>query len=383
MIVENGKKYNLMLTVTESCNLNCVYCYESIKSKKTMSIKTAIKYITKAFDLLNNSNTLIISFHGGEPLIAYDLIKEISEWIWSKKWPCKYLLFATTNATLLTNEMKQWFTINRNRILLGLSYDGTDAMQDINRSASSRLIDKDFFIKNWPRQSIKMTISKYTVNSIAKGIIYLHSYGFVVNANLAYGTNWNMEESFDVFFKQLKELADFYIYHPKIMPTSLLNLPLPAILIEKDGIHHCCGSGRNMCSISTDGQAYPCHMFMPSSLTKNANMSSIQFALESKQLLMQKCLHCYMEAICPTCYGISLIVNGDLSMRTKDYCKMMKIRALASSYMFGKMLSSATNNNEFIVFQGFNENKINEYKKAIYYLQTSLQNEDWLNDIVE
>ena len=37
MIIEHGKKYTLMLTVTEKCNLNCVYCYEGIKSENLLT----------------------------------------------------------------------------------------------------------------------------------------------------------------------------------------------------------------------------------------------------------------------------------------------------------------------------------------------------------
>lgn len=56
--------------------------------------------------------------------------------------------------------MKNWFNLNKSRIILGLSYDGTDFMQDINRSGSSKFIDKKFFLETYPKQSVKMTISK-------------------------------------------------------------------------------------------------------------------------------------------------------------------------------------------------------------------------------
>ena len=76
MIIEHGKKYTLMLTVTEKCNLNCVYCYEGVKSEKIMPFEVAKKAVTDTFNLLDESDTLIITFHGGEPLTAFGLIKK-------------------------------------------------------------------------------------------------------------------------------------------------------------------------------------------------------------------------------------------------------------------------------------------------------------------
>ena len=377
MIIEHGKKYTLMLTVTEKCNLNCIYCYEGVKSEKIMPFEIAKKSIADTFNLLDESNTLIITFHGGEPLTAFDLIKKICDWVWSQKWNCKYIFFATTNATLLNDEMKNWFSLNKSRIILGLSYDGTDFMQDINRSGSSKFIDKKFFLETYPKQSVKMTISKKTVGNISEGIIFLQKQGFTVNANLAYGTDWDMTDSLEIFAEQLNKLADFYIENPKIIPSSILNIKLESIFDKNNISKRSCGSGRRMCSVSQEGKIYPCHMFMPSSFGENKNISEIQNKLENGILLEKKCIDCYMSAICPTCYGMNLIICGDLSKRREDYCKMMKIRALAATYMFGTMLSSK-NFSEYAVFDNFSENKINAYKKAIFILQEKLSYEKFL-----
>lgn len=381
MIIEKDKRYNLMLTITETCNLNCVYCYEENKNHNIMPLSIAQKNIKETFSKLDESNSLVISFHGGEPLTAFPLIKDIANWIWAQEWPCKYKLFATTNATLLTDEMKEWFTQNKDIFVLGFSYDGTDEMQDVNRSNSSKLIDKDFFWKNWPKQSIKMTISKLTVGSLAEGIIDLNEKGFIVNANLAYGTDWNMEESMPVFAKQLTILANYYIEHPQAMPSSLLNMPLPAILDDDAKEKHHCGSGRTMCSVAPDGSLYPCQMFMPSSLDRKSDLQWILEQLEKESLLSEKCRDCYMAAICPTCYGMSYILDKDLSARRDDYCKMMKIRALASSYMFGKMLDT-DDCTRYRVFSDAEDGKIKAFKASVASLQKHLQKESFLFEVL-
>ncbi len=278
--------------------------------------------------------------------------------------------------------MKEWFKNNKRRIVLGLSYDGTDEMQDINRTKSSSLVDKKFFYENWPKQPIKMTISKQTVSNIAEGIIDLHNNGFLVNANLAYGTGWEMTESLGDFYQQLKVLADFYINNPEVIPSSLLNLKLAAVLSSGEKSRSC-GTGNTMCNISQDGIKYPCHMFMESSLSKKINIEEIYSELKKETLLDGKCLNCYMERVCPTCYGMNFIVHQKLTTRGEDYCKMMKLRALAATYMYGVMLSTDTNYDKYVILRDFSDGLINAYKKAIYILQKNLKKDPFIKTFID
>jgi len=111
----------ILLMLTYACNLNCVYCYEKDKrTGKTMAFKTARKVIQEAF--IENATVceeIEIDFMGGEPLLEFDRIKEISEWMWSQNWSKPYILYATTNGTLLNEEMKKWFSEHKERIVLG------------------------------------------------------------------------------------------------------------------------------------------------------------------------------------------------------------------------------------------------------------------------
>lgn len=86
-----------------------------------------------------------IQFMGGEPLLAFPLIKDVSEWLWTKNIKNPYSLFAATNGTLLNEDMKGWFTANKHRISLGLSFDGDVSAHNTNRSNSASLVDLDYF----------------------------------------------------------------------------------------------------------------------------------------------------------------------------------------------------------------------------------------------
>ena len=204
----------------------------------------------------------------------------------------------------------------------------------------------------------------------------------MVNANLAYGTGWEMTESLGDFYQQLKVLADFYINNPEVIPSSLLNLKLAAVLSSGEKSRSC-GTGNTMCNISQDGIKYPCHMFMESSLSKKINIEEIYSELKKETLLDGKCLNCYMERVCPTCYGMNFIVHQKLTTRGEDYCKMMKLRALAATYMYGVMLSTDTNYDKYVILRDFSDGLINAYKKAIYILQKNLKKDPFIKTFID
>ena len=138
-----------------------------------------------------------IGFIGGEPLIEFDLLKQIFSYVSSKYNDVEHIFYATTNGTLLNSEMKEWFSAHRNCFVLGLSLDGAKETHDVNRSGSFDSIDFDFFLKNWPEQGVKMTLSEYSLPRLAENIKFIHGLGFkhINGVNLAEGSfDWSKEE---------------------------------------------------------------------------------------------------------------------------------------------------------------------------------------------
>jgi len=69
---------NLIILPTEACNFRCTYCYETFENKKMpRPVVTGIKSLIdrRGEDL----DELEISWFGGEPLLALDVITEISK----------------------------------------------------------------------------------------------------------------------------------------------------------------------------------------------------------------------------------------------------------------------------------------------------------------
>ena len=121
-----------MLMVTHACNLNCSYCYESHKGNNYMSFELAKDIILNEADLVKKSSKfdeIQVDFMGGEPLMNFPLIKQIVEWLKNGGIDVPWICFASTNATLLSPDIKEWLRLNNRYIVLGASYDGTGNMQ--------------------------------------------------------------------------------------------------------------------------------------------------------------------------------------------------------------------------------------------------------------
>jgi uncharacterized protein len=100
------KSFNLYIFPTEKCNFRCTYCYEdfSIGRMKPEIISAVKAFMDKRCADLDYFN---ISWFGGEPLIAKDIVLEISEYITElvNKYPqLSYEGDMTTNGYLLDYE---------------------------------------------------------------------------------------------------------------------------------------------------------------------------------------------------------------------------------------------------------------------------------------
>lgn len=322
----SSKIRTLMLMVTNSCNLNCVYCYESHKTSHKMDFDTAKRAILDVFDE-TGFDGVSIQFMGGEPLLAFPLIKDVSEWLWSSKnikYP--YSLFAATNGTLLNEDMKVWFTANKHRISLGLSFDGDVNTQNTNRSNSASLVDLDYFRDTWPESSVKMTISTDSLKYLCENVVFLEESGFTkIKTDLAYMHGWT-KQHLVLWNEQLSLLKNYYLDSNRDMHCSLFNTPIDAILSEERHAKRC-SCGEEMSCVDWDGTIYPCQMFAPISMDSAMynKLKDIDFA-DAENFQVQECRYCVLQSCCPGCAGCNLKFNGAINRINPFYCKAFIIQ---------------------------------------------------------
>lgn len=343
---------DVTLTITEACNLNCTYCYEEHKSKREMTFETAKRILDYELTVDDGKSQVTIDFFGGEPFMNFELIQEICDYVWSRDWPKQYIFFATTNGTLIHGEIEKWITKNKDRFWLGLSIDGNEYMQNINRCNSFSQIDLDYFLREWPEQAVKMTISRETLPHLAEGCIFLHEKGFKVTCNLAYGLDWSDADSQRILSEQLMKLIDYYVEHPTIPPCSMLDRRIDGFIEKRSEFHKWCGAGTNMRVYSVSGDYYPCQFFMPLSIGDEKAKRSYNIDFENDDDLRDRmCDGCILIPICPTCYGSNYARTGSVSKKDENECKMNKLTILANSYFRYRLLSRYTDEELGITIQ--------------------------------
>lgn len=331
-----GRQKTIMLLVTYKCNLHCSYCYEPKVLNFRMNATKAKQIIQDQMSLLGDDyDSVEIQFMGGEPLLEYPLIKEVSEWLWTLSMDKKLMvLFAPTNGTLLNEEMKSWFYANRDRIHLGLSFDGDQSMQDANRSMSYESVDLNYFVKTWPDQSVKMTISPDTVKSLSQGVIFLHNKGFkYISADLAMGPDliWSPTALND-YHTELGKLCNFYIDNPMFIPFSMLRVNIASICSGKGKEVKTCGCGEDMVCVDWTGKRYACHLFSPVAIPYDkAERSNRVYDFSNHSIFnSDDCLRCILNNVCNHCYGMNYLCTNDVAKPSPFHCSAFKIMFAAN-----------------------------------------------------
>ncbi|MBO4497714.1 MAG: radical SAM protein [Lachnospiraceae bacterium] len=156
MIDVNGASY-LIVVLTGKCNLRCEYCIYSDKYPKEITYSdddidpNAARAAVDQYLELHNSRvnsgfqrSPMIMFYGGEPLMKFDVIKEVVEYAKKKNPDSRF--FVTTNGLLLNDEAAEFFAHNRFNVTISL--DGYKENHDRNRVTVGRKPTFDTVIKN-------------------------------------------------------------------------------------------------------------------------------------------------------------------------------------------------------------------------------------------
>lgn len=142
----NLSRQQLILSVTEHCNLRCQYCiYCDSKFQKTAELKKMNFDVAKKAidDYLKNSTfsqRRCISFYGGESLLNFELIKDCVDYVESMNLTSDVTFLLTTNGTLLNKKIAQF--LYNHRFLVNISMDGPQHIHD--RYRKTRIGDATF-----------------------------------------------------------------------------------------------------------------------------------------------------------------------------------------------------------------------------------------------
>lgn len=325
----------IMLLVTDTCNLNCVYCYEQRKNSSKMSFKVAKDILNQNLISIPPGKTIILELFGGEAFMNFLLIEQIDEYLLNNYNFIDIKYETTTNGTLIHGDIQKWLYERKDRFSIALSLDGTKAMHNKNRvfingGGTYEAIDINFFAKTWPNCSAKMTVSEETLPDLALGIEYIESLGFKCDATFSIGVPWD-ERSTLILVRELNKLVDYYISHPEHELCTMLKLDLRELFTPIDEDYRFCGAGLDMQCFDSYGNAYPCQGFAPISIGEEAalylNFDEKKFRFTNSN----RCKNCQWVRLCPNCYAANLQSSSDIQQVDPCLCKFYKLCILASA----------------------------------------------------
>lgn len=127
--------WGLYLCVANTCNAMCTYCFANHgnygKESGLMKKEVAFKAIDFFMSKVPQDCVASFIFFGGEPLLAYDIIENSCEYIKEKYCDREKSFHITTNGTLLSEKVIDYFA--ENDFAVGLSIDGNKEIHNKQR----------------------------------------------------------------------------------------------------------------------------------------------------------------------------------------------------------------------------------------------------------
>lgn len=193
----------LIILPTEQCNFRCSYCYEdfSIGKMQKPTIEGIKNLLTKRIKELD---TLKISWFGGEPLIARDIIYEISEHILDqiKESHVKYRGNITTNAFLLNS------TVANKLNTLGVTdfQVSLDGPSDVHNKTRMRIDKSGSFDQIW-HNLLALRNSNLDFNMMIRIHITPDNYESLFDLIGLLKSEFSGDNRFKLFFKAIADLG--------------------------------------------------------------------------------------------------------------------------------------------------------------------------------
>lgn len=310
----------LCLHVAHTCNLNCTYCFAAQGKyhgeRALMSFETGKSALDFLVENSGKRRNLEVDFFGGEPLMNFEVVKQLVAYARSIEDKCgKHFRFTlTTNGVLLDDEVTEF--ANRECHNIVLSLDGRKEVHDrlrktINGKGSYDTIVPKFqkFVKARGDKGYYVR-GTFTHNNtdFTNDIFHMADLGFTELSMepvvCAPGEEYALtEEDLPVLFEQYEILAKemlrreregrpFTFYHYMLDLTGG-----PCIYKRISG----CGSGTEYLAVTPWGELYPCHQFVGD---PKYSMGNIWDGVTNKALQDEfKLCNAYARPDCKDCWA--------------------------------------------------------------------------------
>ncbi len=343
----------LCLHVAHDCNLRCKYCFGDTGEYKggRCLMSSEVGKCAIDFVIANSANrhNIEIDYFGGEPLMNFEVVKEITDYAneQGKKHNKNFRFTITTNGILLDDEIQEY--INKNMSNVVLSLDGEKETNDkmrptVNGKGSYDIIVPKFKkiaqSRNQDNYYVRGTFTAHNVD-FAKDVIHLADLGFkqtsVEPVVAPYEEDYALrDEHIQTVFNEYEKLAEEYVkrwregnwfnfFH------FMVDLDQgPCAIKRLSG----CGAGHEYLAISPQGDIYPCHQFVGNEDYKMGNVFDGKVNEDIKNIFeksnvytKKKCENCFAKFYCSGgCSANAVNFNGDINKPYELACEFEKKR---------------------------------------------------------
>ena len=343
----------LGLHIAHDCNLACKYCFadegEYHGKRELMSYEVGKKALDFLVANSGSRTNLEVDFFGGEPLMNFEVVKQLVKYGRSLEEPNnkKFRFTLTTNGVLLDDDILEF--ANKEMSNLVLSLDGRKEVHDLMRprrggQGSYDTVVPKFIKAAESRNQMNYYVrGTYTRNNLdfAKDVIHMADLGFeqisvepvVADKSESYAIR---EEDIDTLIKQYDELTAEMIKRKKEgKPFNFFHFMIdlsggPCVAKRLSG----CGSGTEYLAVSPSGELYPCHQFMGMKefLLGNVDEGVIRTDIRDEFKLCnvyakEKCKNCFAKFYCSGgCAANSYNFSGSINGTYEIGCELQKKR---------------------------------------------------------
>ena len=366
----DSKVGQLVLQVTQNCNLRCDYCVYSGKyntrehANKHMSFETAKKAINFLKKHSRERDTVVIGFYGGEPLLEFELIKKCVEYAQTELQGKKINYSLTTNATLLTDEIMDYFI--EYSFMITVSIDGPKEMHDKERrfadgnrgsfdivmSNIKRIREKniDYFNKNVRFNAVLLTDKSFQcVDQFFKGDEIFQNAG--ISAHLVSDAFSKQSPKVNEVFVEERQYALFKFY---LAQLNRIDIKYASPLLynrfiqmkNKRGYgeaHHRvsllkkwhrggpCIPGVLRLFVTVDEKLLPCEkvseiadIVQLGTLDGGFDIDKVSNILNIEKYTMEKCHNCWAYSECSLCFHCCNNNENEIALSIIKKCEQVK-----------------------------------------------------------
>ena len=281
---ENAPVKAMCLHVSHDCNLRCKYCFADegkyhTEKRELMTAETGKRAMDYLVEHSGHRRNLEVDFFGGEPLMNFEVVKEVVEYAreLEKKHNKVFRFTVTTNGILLDEKKLEY--INENMSNIVLSIDGRKEVNDRMRyrADGSGSYDKIVPIfqkvaesRNQDNYYVRGTFTRENLD-FSKDVIHLADLGFkqisIEPVVCGEETDYSLrEEDLPKIFNEYESLVKEYV--KRIKEGNGFNFfhfmidleEGPCIIKRLSG----CGCGCEYLAVAPNGDVYPCHQFVGS-----------------------------------------------------------------------------------------------------------------------